>query len=345
MRILLIGPRYRKDRRSVGGIVVLFEDLVHYCKEQRVECRIIDTNKANYRNIFIAYLSVLYQITRQAARSSVVLLNGTYKDYLYIGPVVRFAGKIYGRPYVLRKFAGDFHHRYEQSSRMRRFVLKGLLRHAAITFWETRSLTEWGIRFNGQSLWFPNSRLRPAISAHTPKKYRKRFVFISQVSKEKGIDILLGAFRLLDDTYRLDIYGPLKGYEYSELGEYYKGIIPPEKIYETLAGYDYLILPSLREGYPGIIIESFAVGVPPIATSVGGIPEMIRDRVNGRLVVTQTPQALAETIRGISEKDFLYESHNARSSFELYDSEKVYARIMNAIKELSRNHKSGVDCP
>lgn len=45
-----------------------------------------------------------------------------------------------------------------------------------------------------------------------------------------------------------------------------------------------IVLPSYREGLPTVIAEAFSVGRPVIATSVGGVPEIVQDGVNGLLV-------------------------------------------------------------
>jgi len=57
-----------------------------------------------------------------------------------------------------------------------------------------------------------------------------------------------------------------------------------------------LVLPSYSEGLPNVILEAMSSSLPVIATSVGGVPEMIKDRVNGLLISPGDTEALKEKI-------------------------------------------------
>jgi glycosyltransferase involved in cell wall biosynthesis len=67
----------------------------------------------------------------------------------------------------------------------------------------------------------------------------------------------------------------------------------PMNVFQSL---DLYVIPSFNEGVPLAMLEAMSNEVPVVATSVGGIPEVIKDRVNGILVPTNNPKALAESI-------------------------------------------------
>ncbi len=61
-----------------------------------------------------------------------------------------------------------------------------------------------------------------------------------------------------------------------------------------------LVLPSVVEdSFPTVILEAMAMGVPVVASSVGGVPEMISDGYNGFLFKKNDSNALAAILRGI----------------------------------------------
>jgi glycosyltransferase involved in cell wall biosynthesis len=64
-----------------------------------------------------------------------------------------------------------------------------------------------------------------------------------------------------------------------------------------LAAFDLFVLPSVMEGFGIVLIEAMAMAKPVVATSVGGIPEVIDDGVTGFLVPPRDPESLVRKIR------------------------------------------------
>ncbi len=60
--------------------------------------------------------------------------------------------------------------------------------------------------------------------------------------------------------------------------------------------FDALILPSANEGTPVVVIEALAAGCPVVATSVGGVPDVVREGVDGFLVPVGDVEQLAERL-------------------------------------------------
>jgi glycosyltransferase involved in cell wall biosynthesis len=68
-------------------------------------------------------------------------------------------------------------------------------------------------------------------------------------------------------------------------------------IKDIFQAMDFMVLPSLTEGLPNVILEAFACAKPVVATSVGGVPEIVEDGVNGILVPPERSDLLAEAIK------------------------------------------------
>jgi glycosyltransferase involved in cell wall biosynthesis len=83
------------------------------------------------------------------------------------------------------------------------------------------------------------------------------------------------------------------------LGDLQKRIILTGEISQMpqlLAAIDVLAISSRWEGLPMVLLEGMAMRRGIVATAVGGIPDVVEDGVNGRLVTAADPQALAKAI-------------------------------------------------
>jgi glycosyltransferase involved in cell wall biosynthesis len=63
---------------------------------------------------------------------------------------------------------------------------------------------------------------------------------------------------------------------------------------------DLLVLPSLTEGLPNVVLEAFTCAKPVIATGVGGVPEIVEDGINGLLLPKGKPNLLVESIKKLA---------------------------------------------
>lgn len=68
----------------------------------------------------------------------------------------------------------------------------------------------------------------------------------------------------------------------------------PQRLLEDV---DLMVLPSHTEGLPNAALEALLMEVPILATRVGGTPEVVMDKITGRLVPPHMPEALADGIR------------------------------------------------
>lgn len=74
------------------------------------------------------------------------------------------------------------------------------------------------------------------------------------------------------------------------------GSVPNTKLSSWYSAADVLLLPSSREGWPNVLLESMACGTPVVATRVGGVPEIVLTPLVGRVVQERTAPAFAHAV-------------------------------------------------
>jgi glycosyltransferase involved in cell wall biosynthesis len=124
--------------------------------------------------------------------------------------------------------------------------------------------------------------------------------FAGRITRAKSLETALDALaRLNDVTLLIAGDGEERGRLERLAGDNVRflGAIERDRVLELFAASDAALLSSSWENFPHALVEALAVGVPVIATRVGGVPEIVEDGVNGLLVPPGDPEALAETIQ------------------------------------------------
>ena len=236
----------------------------------------------------------------------------------------------------MRKFAGNFDVVFLQLNFFQKYLVEFCLKNSNAVFWETLHLVNFFKSYNPQTFWFPN--VRPAQSKLRVGDYKKKFVFIGQIKATKGVYEILEAFKSLDEEYSVDFYGPIEDVNFKivcndHANVHYRGVLTPNNVATTLRCYDVLLLPSyhLGEGYPGVIIEAFSCGLPVVASNWGGIPEIVKNEIDGYIIEPKNVHQLVDAIKIIDETNYEELSVNATNSFDNFDSEKVTKTIIKLI--------------
>ena len=76
----------------------------------------------------------------------------------------------------------------------------------------------------------------------------------------------------------------------------YVGWIPHNELPLYLNNLKLLVLPSFTEGLPNIMLEAMACGTPVLSTSVGSIPDVIKDEKTGFILETNSPQKISNSV-------------------------------------------------
>jgi glycosyltransferase involved in cell wall biosynthesis len=155
-----------------------------------------------------------------------------------------------------------------------------------------------------------NSKLNPEYSGQNSKLI---IGTIANLYKTKGLEYLIEAIKILA-TYNLQLTTIIigAGEERKNLENLIKKYNLEKNIFllgsiknaaEYLKAFDIYVSSSVKEGFPYSILEAMQVGLPIVATNVGGIPEMITDGKNGLLVEPKNPKESAEKIKILIENE------------------------------------------
>jgi len=135
----------------------------------------------------------------------------------------------------------------------------------------------------------------------TDIRFDNYILFVGRADRVKGINYLIEAFdkiKLEFPEFKLVLVGEGLGSN-SKLKEKieFKGRLSLKETKDIMKNCYCLVLPSLSEGLPRVIMEAQALGKPVIGSNVGGIPELIEDGQNGFLFKAGDSGDLAEKLR------------------------------------------------
>lgn len=165
----------------------------------------------------------------------------------------------------------------------------------------SRSTYDYYKRLGADAEYIPNAIDFKDMPREGIRLYDKQAIFIGRLSREKGIDILLRALKYIDNDIHIIVigFGPLSHIVERECRTYpnlhYLGYKPRSESLKYLAGSDLLILPSLAEGLPTVLLEAMTLKVPIIASRIPGVLDAV-NQMMAVLVPPGKPKELAKAI-------------------------------------------------
>jgi glycosyltransferase involved in cell wall biosynthesis len=176
------------------------------------------------------------------------------------------------------------------------------------------------------------SKLLPRGGNLTPKAFLVGTV--ANLYKTKGLEYLVESAHILNTKYKIQntkyiIIG--EGKERGNLENLIKKYNLEDRIYlvgrvanayHYLKAFDVFVLPSVKEGFPWIILETMAAQVPIIATKVGALPEIITSNDQGFLIKPKDSQPIEDKINWVSKNqsqasDIVFEAQQKLYQFNL----------------------------
>ena len=184
----------------------------------------------------------------------------------------------------------------------------------------------------------PNAAIAMPHAEHKPGNHR--VIAVGRLDYQKGFDRLLDAWALLPEQlradWRLDIFGQgeweekLKN-QIAQLGIEASAAVnkPTNAIFDEYAASDFLVMTSHYEGFPMVMIEAMACGVPAVCFDfLCGPRDIIAEGVNGLIVPEGDLQALADAMQKLMENSALLEdmSAHAKGISKTYSQDSIMKR-------------------
>ncbi|WP_443683746.1 glycosyltransferase family 4 protein [Phocaeicola plebeius] len=191
----------------------------------------------------------------------------------------------------------------------------------------------------------PNIEVIPNAAMHVSDAYsdvmNKRVIAVGRLDYQKGFDRLVQAWQLVRHTgkftdWKLDIFGQGEWREMlqqmidkAELQDSVRLNQPTKQIGEEYVKSDLLVMSSNYEGFPMVMIEAMACGLPVVSFDYKcGPKDIIQPGINGLLVPNGDIQALADAMMKVMEDEAYRKmlSLNARKVVDTYSEQAVMAQ-------------------
>jgi glycosyltransferase involved in cell wall biosynthesis len=163
--------------------------------------------------------------------------------------------------------------------------------------------------------------------------------FAGRIVEEKGWRVLVEAFGLLPDDFKLAVAGEGPDRDAVPDSAHKVGLLPKRELWSFYAALDALAVPSLtmprwKEQLGQTVLDGLAIGVPVVASASGGLPDAIGDA--GILVPEGDPDALADALKRLRDDASLRERFAAagRERFNREFAIPAYADKIAAALEL-----------
>lgn len=191
----------------------------------------------------------------------------------------------------------------------------------------------------------PNIEVIPNAAMHVSDAYsdvmNKRVIAVGRLDYQKGFDRLIQAWQLVQHTgrftgWKLDIFGQGEWREMlqqmidkAELQDTVRLNKPTKQIGEEYVKSDMLVMSSNYEGFPMVMIEAMACGLPVVSFDYKcGPKDIIQTGINGLLVPNGDIQALADAMMKVMEDEAYRKmlSLNARKVVDTYSEQAVMSQ-------------------
>ncbi|GAO43254.1 glycosyltransferase family 4 protein [Flavihumibacter petaseus] len=327
--VLHIGEDHVHFRGGIGAVLATYKKFFPAFRAIGTQRRISNIGKVFYfaQNYIRMWWTLL---TRPEIK--LLHIHGSFGQSVYRKAVVAFTAKsIFRKKFIYHIHSSEYILKYDAGSGLYKKFCHYLLDHADVVGcltpkWEEQYRQKFGLT-NTRVMY---NLIAPPAAIDFPRAHKDpaeplKLLFLGLIDEKKGVfdmvemarrhraalegklTIFLGGVgktdRLKEEISRDSLENILD----------YRGWINETGKNQYFRNVDGFILPSYNEGLPICILEAMSYGLPVMASRVGGIPEIMEDRVNGFLFERGDQEAMFAAINQYVENNYLLEQHSKES--------------------------------
>ena len=346
-KIIMVGVTFQTDKPNGGGVSSVVDTYNKYFDGLRYIPTWKQTNKIGKAFFFLFNYLRLFVLLCFDRRIKIVHIHAASDASFERKMLIFNLAKSFGKKTVLHMHAGEFDRYYQESSRKKQ--IRNTIMNCDKLIALSNSWREYYIKFGkkAEDVILLNNIVNPPTKQ---KAYQRNLhlLYLGWLGDKKGV------FDLIDVV--IEHKGELKGKFNLKLGGFdnynrintlirdnsleelitLEGWVSGEKKDSILDWANVFILPSYYEGLPISILEAMSYGMPIISTPVGGIPDVVKDGVNGILVKPGNKEQIWKAIKTFIDRPQLMEEYGKASLklVEPYTPESVLTHLRTIYKEL-----------
>lgn len=349
--ILLISPL----PPPAGGIATWTKRLVENGLPSNFELKLVDTKVIGNRKVFTEKISWFQESKRSLkifynliynllfSKVSIVHLNtscakfGLIRDFICVLII-----KLFKKPVVIhcRCNVNDLIPKYKKI--YKKIFIEILNNSSEVLVQNQPSFLYVKDNCYKNPIIFPNfindnllfaSRTKKEISATISS-----ILFVGAVSLQKGIKEIVEAAKVFPHI-EFRIIGDIS-ISFDDLGNYsnnvhFLGELKYEEVISEMNNTDLFLFPSYSEGFPNVILEAMAFGLPIIATNVGAIPDMISNK-GGIIIDKENTIEIIESIKKL-EKNLMLRKSMSKYNRRKVEENYLYSKVSLKLTEIYDN--------
>lgn len=295
-QILTIGPDYKKMKGGIASVIAIYSDKVRpfnfiaSVSDQRMLVSFLSF-------FFVPLKLILHLLLNQKIK--IIHIHGASNGSFYRKYILFLIGKyFFSKKIIYHIHGGKYHLFYDNASQLLKKAVSHMVDNVDCIICLSESWRRYFLKeFSPSKIMIVKNMVEE--NAFNRDRYTGKiinFLFLGNIGPGKGIFDLLNIVLQHKDTYhnKLKLYiggdGDIESvvafineHKLGDLVEYV-GWVSGDKKKILFQEANIFVLPSYNEGLPVSILEAMSYQMPIIATSVGGIPEIVKNNHNGFLV-------------------------------------------------------------